>query len=89
MAIYNPDSNQHSDGSDSISYAPRYFEVHCFFRRNEGYSIPVKMTGDETYTDDEVIQHCIDKKLFSDEGDEEYVDYVEEITFEEYTSMKN
>jgi hypothetical protein len=87
MAIYTED-NQHSDGRDSIAYTPYYFDVHVFFSRTEGYSIPVKITGvEDTPTEDEVIQFCVDNNKFGEEGDERYVDHVDEIDVKEYKLM--
>lgn len=91
MAIYSED-NQHSDGSDSIAYTPQYFSVHIFFSRNEGYSIPVKIVSEDVLdedTDEEtIIQHCVEQKLFSEEGDEHHVDSIYEIDLKEYKEMK-
>lgn len=88
MAIYDPNSNQHSDGRDSIAIQPRYYDVHCFFDRTDGYSIPVKIVSERILNDDEIIQHCIDNDLFSQEGDDAFVNYVEEIDKEDYQDMK-
>lgn len=88
MAIYNPDSNAHSDGSDSIAYEPQYFDVHVFFDRKNGYSFPVKIVSDRTLFEDEVIDYCIENNLFREEGDHDYVDYVEEIDLSIYKQMK-
>lgn len=67
----------------------KFYDVHVFFRRDEGYSIPVKIETDaEFLTDEEVIAHAVEKKMFSEEGDENYVDTVDEITEKEYNDMK-
>lgn len=89
MAIYNPNSNQHSDGNDSIAYQPAYYDVHVFFARNKGYSIPVKIISKKILTTDEVIEYCVEHKLFSENGDQNNVDYVAEIEKSEYNNMKN
>lgn len=67
-----------------------YFDVHVFFSKNKGYSIPVKIdTEEESLTDEQVVQFCIDNKKFGEEGDAKNVDYVDEITVEEYKQMVN
>jgi len=66
----------------------QYFDVHCQFEKS-GYSIPVMMAGYRMQTDKSVIEHCINEKLFEQEGDEEFVDYVTEIEKDEYRQMKN
>jgi hypothetical protein len=66
-----------------------YFDVHVFIRRGEGYSIPVKIETDKNgVLDDEVIQHAIDNKQFSEVGDAQMVDYVDEIDSEQYSAME-
>lgn len=89
MAIYDPNSNQHSDGADTISKTPYYFSVHVFFSRHDGYSIPVKIYADEEPTEDEVIEYCVENDKFAESGDENYVDTVDEIDLKEYNEMKN
>lgn len=66
----------------------QYFDVHCQFEKS-GYSIPVMITGYGMQTDESVIEHCINEKLFAQKGDEEFVDYVIEIEEDEYKQMKN
>lgn len=66
----------------------QYFDVHCQFEKS-GYSIPVKMVGYRTQTDQSVIEHCKNEELFEQKGDEDFVDYVTEIEEDEYNQMKN
>jgi hypothetical protein len=66
----------------------QYFDVHCQFEKS-GYSIPVQMVSYSFQTDKSVIEHCKNEKLFEQEGDDEYVDYVTEIEESEYKDMKN
>jgi hypothetical protein len=65
----------------------RYYDVHCFFDRTDGYSIAIKV-DDSINTDDDILKHCIDNNLFSQEGDENFVDRIDEIDFEDYLDMK-
>jgi hypothetical protein len=62
-----------------------FYNVHVFYSRDDGYSIPVKT--DNTMTDDEVINFATDNGLFTDDGDGNHVDYVEEIDEEQYIAM--
>ena len=67
-----------------------YYDVHVFISRKSGYSIPVMIeTNDDMLLDDEVIQYCIDNKRFTEEGDENQVDTVDEISEYEYQLMKS
>jgi len=63
-----------------------YYELHCFFGGNNGYSIFVEV--DKQMNVDELVQWCRDNKKFEEEGDEDYVDYTEEITELEYNEWK-
>jgi hypothetical protein len=66
-----------------------YFDVHVFFAVSEGYSIPVEISFEDEISEDVIIQHCVENKLFSEEGDESCVDTVTEIDVDEYNQMKN
>ena len=67
----------------------KYFDVHVFFSRNNGYSIPVEMESSFDVVDDEdVINHAVENELFTESGDESQVDYVQEIDESEYLDMK-
>lgn len=66
----------------------RYYDVHCFFDRTDGYSIPVKINSDLELTEEEIIQHCIDNDLFTENADANYVDRITEIDLEDYQDMK-
>lgn len=70
-----------------------YYDVHCFFNRGSGYSIPVKIETTNPYihhelSDEQVIQYCITNNLFSEAGDENYVDDITQIDLEEYQDLK-
>jgi len=62
-----------------------YYDVHVFFSRTDGYSIPVKT--DYTMDDDEVIDFARENNLFTDDGDGNHVDYVEQIDENQYKAM--
>ena len=69
----------------------KYYDVHVFINRVTGYSIPVEMETRQTnknYSDDEVIEHCVDNNLFTEDGDESMVDNVTRIDKDEYDQMK-
>jgi hypothetical protein len=75
-----------------------YFDVHVFLSRHDGYSIPVKIeiendvetveVIDTPYDDDEVIFYAVEHELFTEEGDENHVDRVDEIDEKTYNEMK-
>lgn len=66
----------------------KFYDVHVFFNRKNGYSIPVKIETEQSeLSDDDVIQYCVNNDLFSENGDESYVDYVTEIDENEYRHM--
>lgn len=54
-----------------------YYDVHVFFSRFDGYSIPVKT--DRPMDEEDVIEFARDNDLFTEDGDGNHVDYVEEI----------
>ena len=62
----------------------KYYDIHLNHHRTkegEGYSIFVKVN---TSSENEVLQYAINNHLFEEDGDEKYVDYVEEIDEEDY-----
>ncbi|MEN6291074.1 MAG: hypothetical protein ABFD07_03515 [Methanobacterium sp.] len=71
----------------------KYFDVHVFYSRKDGFSIPVEMDIDENgedshgYFEDDVIEFAVNNKLL-DLEDSEHVDSVDEIEFDEYKQMK-
>jgi hypothetical protein len=61
-----------------------YYELHCFFRRDDGYSIGMESEEDLGHDEDAIIELAVAKGLFSEDGDQYYVDYAEAITEQEY-----
>lgn len=62
----------------------RYFDVHCEFNGDStSYSIFVEIIQ-EKITDKDVIDYCVKNEMFSEKGDEKYVDKVTEVTAEEF-----
>lgn len=57
----------------------KYFEIHVSYDENDGYSIFVEAENKE-----KAVQKAVSEKLFYAEFDSEDVDYIEEITPEEY-----
>jgi hypothetical protein len=51
---------------------PQYFDVHVFYNRKNGYSVPVKLderTTDQSYDDDDIIKRAVELgRLDSDES---------------------
>jgi hypothetical protein len=65
----------------------RFYDVHVFFSRQDGYSIGVKIESVKPLSEDQIIEFAADSDMFTDYGDENYVDYVEEIAEREYKSL--
>lgn len=64
----------------------KYFDVHVFHSRKDGYSVFIKTDEKKflgVWGDDEVIQEAYNLGQL-DADDIDQVDYVEEITEEEY-----
>lgn len=64
----------------------KYFDIHCEFDGDStSYSIFVEIDSHKTaLSSTEIISFCIDNNLFSEIGDEKFVDSITEITEEEY-----
>ena len=66
----------------------KYFEIHVFFSRNDGYSVPIRIsTKDlEEFDDDSIINFAVTFHYLN--GDDAImVDRVEEIEYDEYIDM--
>lgn len=66
----------------------KYFEIHVFFSRNNGYSVPICInTKDlEEFDDDSIINFAVTFGYLNDD-DAIMVDRVEEIEYYEYIDM--
>jgi hypothetical protein len=62
----------------------RFYDVHVFFSRNDGYTIGVKIESINPLSEEQIIEFAADNQLFTDDGDQNHVDYVIEIDEEEY-----
>jgi hypothetical protein len=62
----------------------RFYDVHVFFSRYDGYSIGVKIESVKPLSEEQILEFAADNQLFTDGGDENHVDYVEEIAESEY-----
>jgi len=65
----------------------RFYDVHVFFSRQDGYSIGVKVESVRPLSEDQVIEFATDNNLFTDDGDGNHVDYVEEINEAQYKNL--
>ena len=63
----------------------KYFDVHVFYNRNNGFSVPVKSNADDC-SDDAIITLALTQGKLDSE-DAKLVDYVEEINVEEFANM--
>lgn len=67
----------------------RYFSLHVFYSRNDGFSVPVSIdikAEDGSYSDEEIISHAVINGILDSE-DANHVDLVDEIDEEEYKLM--
>jgi len=74
----------------------KYFEVHVFFDRKNGYSIATQvedvenvLSDGEFLNEDKIIEHCVKENLFTDASDAKQVDYVGTISVGEYLLLKS
>ena len=65
----------------------RFYDVHVFFSRQDGYSIGVKIESAKPLSEGQILEFAYDNNLFTDDGDHNHVDYVEEITESEYKNL--
>ena len=65
----------------------KYFDVHVFYSRSNGYSVPIKINTSEVDEDDDaIIEFAIaSDKLEPDDADS--VSYVQEVEYEDYVGM--
>ena len=65
----------------------KYFDVHVFYSRTDGFSVPVKINTSEVDTDDDaVIEYAISIGRL-DRDDADHVSYVEEVELHDYIGM--
>jgi hypothetical protein len=62
----------------------RFYDVHVFFSRQDGYSVGVKIESLNRLSEEQILEFAADNTLFTDDGDQNHVDYVEEISETEY-----
>ena len=63
----------------------KYFDIHVKYgdKDGDGYSIPIIANSKE-----DAKQRAINERLFEYEDDVHNIDYIEEITKDEYSEMK-
>lgn len=63
----------------------KYFDIHVTYgnKDGDGYSIPIIANSEK-----DAKQRAINENLFEYEDDVNDIDYIEEITQEEYNTMK-
>ena len=67
-------------------FKKRYFDVHVFHSRNNGYSIPIETVITDDYLGEEIISEAVNQDKL-DPDDMNCVDYVKEINQKEYKDM--
>lgn len=68
----------------------QYFDLHVFYSRNNGYSVPIVIeenNPEQSYNDDDIIEYAVSHDLLNAE-DSNCVDTVDEISEKEYNDMK-
>lgn len=66
----------------------KYYDIHVFFRRNEGYSFGL-IAADHIINEEDIIAEAVRQQAFTEEGDEDYVDMIDEMTENEFNSVYN
>jgi hypothetical protein len=74
------------EGIKETEVKPVYYDVHVFHSRHDGFSVPVKSEAGEL-DDDAIIDLALEQGLMNTE-EARSVDYVEELTEQEYNNMK-
>ena len=64
-----------------------YYDLHVFYSRKDGFSVPVMIESEEVLSEDEVIKYAVDNNIIDGE-DANQVDSVVEIPEFEYNQMK-
>lgn len=62
----------------------KYFDLHVFFGRNNGYSLGVKIETENEISEDEVIEYAEKNDLFTESGDGSMVDCIDEMDETEF-----
>jgi hypothetical protein len=62
----------------------RFYDVHVFYSRSDGYTIGVEIESVNPLSEDQILEFAADNGLFTDDGDQNHVDYVVEISESEY-----
>ena len=64
----------------------KYYEIYVNDKICNAYSIFVEGTEEEFKNEKDVINSCIKDKIFNEDGDEKYIEYIEEIDKDTYES---
>ena len=54
----------------------KYYDIHVFLSRKDGYSIPVSIDTEEDLSEDDIIENAVKQNLFTEGGDESMVDMI-------------
>ncbi len=63
-----------------------YFDLHVFYSRKSGFSVPVKIQAESKPTEEQVIENALMNDLIDSE-DANHVDYVDDIDSGTYNEM--
>jgi hypothetical protein len=67
----------------------KYYDIHVFISRKNGYSLPIAIDTEEDLSEDEVIEKAVEENLFTEDGDESMVDNVTEMDEAEWKEFFN
>lgn len=59
----------------------RFYDIHVQIKQEYGYSVFVK---GHFSTEEEALKYAVDNNLFTENGDEKFVDYVSETNLQDY-----
>jgi hypothetical protein len=65
----------------------KYFDVHVFYSRKDGFSVPIKINTNEVDEDDDTIIEFAVATGKLDRDDADNVSYVEEVELYDYIGM--
>lgn len=65
----------------------RFYDVHVFFSRQDGYTVGVKIESVNPLSEEQIIEFTADSGLLTEDGDQNHIDYVVEISESEYNLL--
>jgi hypothetical protein len=63
-----------------------YFDLHVFYSRTNGFSVPIKIQAESKPSESQIIENAL-MNDYIDSEDANHVDYVDDIDIETYKEM--